>query len=484
MIENGTKSRSLFYKNLEKKTTTVFFFELTVICILVFSSLPYHNVKAQEALEFENSTITASNIRFDLDIPSTDPQIRKGTLVLGLDEDRRFERLGSIQITDTIKVFRAKMYFKAQANIYTTYRQEQVFSNAYLKQSTPIRFLRMYTSEDPIVPKIDPWSGPFDFEFYYNEYLGTDIVIARGFDTWVNVNIDFDSQIPEFLQIDAETYSIKTTDIEGITQQVTLESAEKGEIGSFDVRFSEDARPTQPQEAEDPNEEEVDRDVGDAANDVGYKNTIKLSGIQERITSPVTAQQGFRDASAGNLDRYDGHYRVRCAIVPEVVTFVEKIKYNYFEKLVIDTQDCAICIDGLSEPAGVHRLSYPYCDKSVERVIGWQIKNGYLQMDFEIEMDIWSTVEVSYKKIGDRIALPIPDPELSDYYFNNFILGTQQVEQVTGEALVDINQIIIYIIIAVSLIAFGYIFIRFILPRLPNIISQFRKAQRRAQARK
>jgi len=92
---------------------------------------------------------------------------------------------------------------------------------------------------------------------------------------------------------------------------------------------------------------------------------------------------------------------------------------NRYQYLVVDDETAAFGTD----PAGIHDFTRPWVERSIDRIIGWEVKNYNAHVKFQTEVDIFALAQMSYDSTGETDLSNVPAYQLEDMFFNNLFYG-------------------------------------------------------------
>jgi len=380
---------------IKTRTQRNIFFLFFLFVIPIFSG---NIVNANAITEITNAPLFQSNLQFELNTPDN---IR---VEIGGKKLTSFKILGSTLQEDDYRLYHARLFFDIEANIYTTYSVSDVFPNAKSVEYNT-KWLDLYTSSNPGSP-LAPFTHTeyvVDFNSYYLPTFE-----GQGINGFIGLDVEFIDFTPESLdfgnlQIESTTKSFVSQIIEN-----TITEIEFAEIGQHDSYYEGDN--TASLTALDLNGDNPPGDNGIAE----QINNLELGVTRGDQTNP-TYQQGEKYIQGGVISNDQFYARIK----PDVKIKHEQL-INRYQYLVVDTHTALLGLD----PAGIdEKLTKPWTEKTIDRIIGWEVKNYNAHVKFQTEVDIFSLAQLSYDSTGETDLSDIPAYQLEDFYWNNLFYG-------------------------------------------------------------
>lgn len=347
---------------------------------------------------FDRTPLFASNLQFGL---------TTGTDDIIVEHEKHLDqmiRLGSVDIGDGYRLYHAKLYFTVDANLYTSYNYRDVFSFSEMNQQAT--WLNLYAGP------IEPEYQHYIYNIEYNAYRLSSF-LAYGIDGVIGVSASYTDLSPELLQVGSTEYMTMTSELYTRIAEKSIIGASWTEIGQYDTYYQGD-------NAVELNAIDLNKDAEpDGSNGVAeHINNLALGAKRGDQTTP-TFQQGEIMVQRGVIS----DNRFRCTIRPDVKVTHETVEVRS-QTLYVDTSTGFL---GTS-PAGIREdLTGPVNEKTYDRIIGWQIKNYNIHLQFSIEVDIYSKTAFVYRTDSDRTLNDVPVYMLEDVYFNNLFYGDTDV---------------------------------------------------------
>lgn len=352
--------------------------------------------------EIPNATLFQSNLNFKLNTPEN---IR---VEIGGKTLTSFKTLGSTLQEDDYRLYHARLFFDVEANIYTTYSVSDVFPSATSRQYST-KWLDLYTSNDP---DNSVWiaNHPMDHTAYsinYNSYsLGS--FSGYGLNGFIGLDVSFNDLTPESLDFGTVQIESNTKAFVSQIAETTITDITFAEIGQYDSFYEGDNIASLT--ALDLNGANPPGDYGIAAQIANLDLGVKR-GTQ---TTP-TYQQGEKYIQAGVISNNQFYAKIK----PDVKIKHEQL-INRYQYLVVDVSTAWLGLD----PAGIDtELTKPWSETSIDRIIGWEVKNYNAHVNFKTEVDIFALSQLAYDSTGETDLSDLPAYQLEDMFFNNLFYG-------------------------------------------------------------
>jgi len=389
-----------------KKKTFFLLFMFTVLSVSSFSFESVNGEEVEAALFWDQADVYASSLDFSLTLPTDDPNIYIETKVIGIAE-RPFET-STVSVNGSEVLYKAKMWFEVQVNILTLYTASSAFDYEVIGTSPPAGYCRAYTSEEPNLPSMNSWHGPYDsIVKYHNWNMG--IFAAYGVDSPLTVDCEFNDQTPEYIDFGNEQYSISTKQMYGTIQGMTITDREYGIVAPYDDHYTSDIDSRSLGSA---NIMESDASIPAGGAQNAVDSFVSGLGMEIVRTTPSTIQQGAQYISTGDIQ----NNQINCKLQPDVVKYTNEMVLHKNDHLVIDTKNTF-----LGGQAGIHSYTEPTKHIPYSQIKGWHVDNKYVGFTIEVEADIYAKAEISYSDAGDHDDLGAPEANLEDYYWQNFV---------------------------------------------------------------
>lgn len=350
------------------------------------------------------------------------------------------------QVDENHTLMWATVVFGFQTNFYTKYSITDAYNKA-VKVDGKVKYLTVQTCTSPTLTST--YGARKDFFVNVPQYdLGDYSIKAKGFSGNMKPEAKLISLTPRMLDFGTVQYEFKTTEFIGVPTRISMVNNNWNwtEIGKSNNIFIPNAEPITV------GTQSISADAVDpyqyGAGATSVNNALPALGIkaiqQYPTNEPGKGQEGKHSASGEGTSVMKSGLQLE--IRPDIRAETQWYQIAKRDYMLVDKQK-----DLWDTQWGViESKSDPIIQDKPTRVIGWSIQNYMVGMELEVEMDVYSTVEIGYDT-STRARLQKPDLYLADTYWDTIFTGQGGVIPVQDQSPADLfwEQYGTYIIIGV-----------------------------------
>lgn len=333
---------------------------------------------------------------------------------IGGREIEKWQDLGTEELDNNTMQFNARVWAKVQAVFYTKTGSKEVWESA-VKNTIKNPYVYVQTCESPGWPWTYSEKTPY-YASYETYTFGKLSNAVKGYNGAVKVNASvIDLKATEFDKIGIK---VSSDDLTSYTRKATIVSSSFQEIGQYDDFYTKDMAPI----------------------------TIALSGTYSTASIGLTSTDP-KWTPIPALGMYPGDYNpdntdlgqsaivqtptvgqdyviengFQIALRPGVTVMTQNLRFITSDLVLVDTYKHWFDV----RFGYIPEKSVAIRDTMIQRNVGWHIKNYQISVEFLMEFDLESTMQIL---IDDSDAYDLQDVKLyfEDHYWNT-VLGGESV---------------------------------------------------------